>query len=142
MTREYPDASVMNTPSPFQQLLLAAAGQAEPQRLLFVFAAAELPPEASAAQTADFAAGRGGALAPLMCVDKSLTELSSFEALQEEAARAGPPWQVVFIAGLPDPADAARIEQALTLMVERVRDGRFGGLLALDRDGELLNFLH
>lgn len=53
---------------------------------------------------------------------------------------AGPPWQVDFIAGLADPAESARIEQALTLMVEHLRGGRSEGLQAQGREGAPLSF--
>lgn len=131
-------------PSHFEQLLQAAAAQPEPQRLLFVFAAAELPDDASPAQRERFAAGQGGALAPLACVDKDPADLTSFEALVAESRSASPPWQVVLIAGLsgqggraPSPA---QVDSALQTMIENVRAGRFGGLLALDPDGEPLSF--
>ena len=62
----------MMTISSFDDLLLQARQQAEPQRLLFVFSGAELPDDATAQQRARFEAGAGGALTPLMCVDKTL----------------------------------------------------------------------
>lgn len=135
----------MNTAiPPFQQLLQAAAAQSEPQRLLFVFATAELPEDASPAQRAQFAAGQGGTLTPLICVDKAPEQLSSFEALRAESASAGPPWQVAFIAALAgqqgQPPSEARIDQALQTMVESLRGGRIEGLLALDREGRALSF--
>jgi len=46
--------------SDFDDLLCAARGQPEPQRLLFVFANAELPDAATPAQRARFEAGGGG----------------------------------------------------------------------------------
>jgi hypothetical protein len=90
----------MNPISHFQQLLQEAAAQTEPQRLLFVFAAAELPKGATLAQRERYLAGEGGALAPLMCVDKAPVELEDFADLLEESRHAGPPWQVVFAASL------------------------------------------
>ncbi len=134
----------MSQSTMFDQLLQAAAAQPEPQRLLFVFTAAELPDDATPAQRERFAAGAGGALAPLMCVDKGLDELSSFEALAAEARRAGPPWQVMFAAGLPgsrgEPPSAEQVEQALQTLLERVRSGHLSGLLALDASGAPLQF--
>lgn len=130
--------------TPFEQLRRAAEAQLQPQRLLFVFAGSELPEDADAAQRAAFAAGRGGALAPLMCVDKAPEELQGFAALRAEAAQAGPPWQVLFAAGLSGrrgaPPDATQIDAGLRQLVERVRQGRIEGLLALDRDGNSLSF--
>ena len=132
----------MDKNAPFDQLLQAAAAQPEPQRLLFVFASAELPEDATPAQRLRFAAGGGGALAPLMCVGKDPAQLAGFDALVAESRDAGPPWQVVFAAGLSGsggrPPDAAQIEQALQAMVERVRSGQIEGLLALDASGDML----
>jgi hypothetical protein len=128
----------------FQQLLAAAAAQPEPQRLLFVFAAAELPDDANPEQRRSFEAGQGGALAPLACVDKDPAELGSWATLLAESRQASPPWQVVFIAGLPGqggrPPPAQAVESALQTMVENVRQGRFRSYLALDTEGAPLAF--
>lgn len=128
----------------FDQLLRSAAAQPEPQRLLFVFTIAELPDDATPTQRQRFAEGGGGALTPLICVDKGLDELSSFEALAAESRLAGPPWQVLFAAGLPGrdgrPPSPEQVEQALQAMVERIRSGSIGGFLALDPSGEAVHF--
>ena len=134
----------MTTPTHFQQLLHAAASEPEHQRLLFVFAGAELPADATPAQRAGFEAGQGGTLEPLACVDKRVEDLGSFEDLVAESRQASPPWQVVFIAGLPgvdgQPPTADMVDDALDAMVEGVRTGSFGGFLALDPTGEPLSF--
>ena len=131
-------------PTQFQQLLQAALAQPEPQRLLFVFAAAELPDDAIAAQRERFAGGQGGALVPLACVDKSPEELASWEALVAESRLASPPWPAVFIAGLAGQGNRApsaqAIDSALETMVENVRQGCFDGYLALDPGGAPLTF--
>ncbi|MBA3588592.1 ribonucleotide reductase subunit alpha [Methylibium sp.] len=128
----------------FDQLLQAAAAQPDPQRLLFVFAAAELPDDATPAQRERFAAGEGGSLTPMMCIDKGLDQLTDFGALVAESEEAGPPWQVMFAAGLAghdgQPPTEAQIEHALQSMAERVRAGMVESLLALDRQGEALSF--
>jgi len=132
----------MRDTSHFSQLLAAAAAEPEPQRLLFVFAAAELPDRPTPEQEARFRAGRGGALGPLMCVDKAPRDLPDFKALVSEAERAGPPWSVVFAASLSGqagrPPDKARIDLALETMVEAVRDGRISGFAAYGPDGDFL----
>ena len=132
----------MNPNQHFPQLLAAAAAEPEPQRLLFVFAGAELPDNATPEQNARFRSGRGGALAPLMCVDKAPRDLADFAALVSEAERAGPPWSVVFAASLSGqaghPPDKARIDLALETMTAAVRDGRFGGFAAYGPEGEFL----
>ena len=126
----------------FADLLSAAKAQPEPQRLLFVFANASLPWNADAQQRAQFEAGEGGELAPLMCVDKAPRDLADFAALVSEAERAGPPWSVVFAASLSGqagrPPDKARIDLALETMTAAVRDGRFGGFAAYGPEGEFL----
>lgn len=129
----------MEQTSFFDRLLAAAAGQSQPQRLLFVFAGAELPADATTAQRASHAAGHGGTLTPLICVDKAPEALTTFAALCAEAAEAGPPWQIVFIAAIGGrdgraPSDQV-IESTLETLVKRVRAGALDGLLALDRSG-------
>ena len=59
------------TISNFDDLLKTARQQTQPQRLLFVFASADLPEDATSAQRASFLAGQGGALVPNLCVDKT-----------------------------------------------------------------------
>jgi hypothetical protein len=133
------------TQSPhFQQLLQAAEAQAEPHRLLFVFAAAELPEHPTPEQRARFEAGQGGALTPLMCVDKAPAELSNFDALVAESRRSGPPWQVVFAAGLAGrdgrPPPPAQVDAALEKMVYAVRLGGVGSFAAFSASGGPLGF--
>jgi hypothetical protein len=57
--------------SSFDDLLCAARAQTEPQRLLFVFTKVTLPDDSTPEQQARFQTGEGGALEPLMCVDKA-----------------------------------------------------------------------
>lgn len=136
-------AAVMDeTIEHFDDLLRLARSQPERQRLLLVFAGAELPDDATAAQRARFEQGEGGALAPLMCVDKLPEELASFEALQAEASAMEPPgqpWRLVFAAALSGTPRAAPSEQeasrVLDRMIESLRAGIPGAWLAFDRNG-------
>ena len=134
----------MTQDSHFQQLVSTARGQPEPHRLLFVFAAAELPADATPAQRDRFDRGEGGALSPLMCVDKAPEELPDFATLAEESRRAGPPWRVVFAAGLSgrngQPPARTEIDQALQIMVESIRDGGIGRFAAYDEGGKPVLF--
>jgi hypothetical protein len=129
----------------FEQLVAAAAAQPDRQVLLFVFAGAELPSDASAAQRVSFEAGSGGELTPLMCVEKAPDELSTFDALVKESLAAGPPWQVLFAAGLggkaEQPPSSQAVEAALKTMVERVRNGTVDAFLALSAEGDQISFV-
>ena len=133
-----PMTGPMNIES-FDDLLQAALAQDQPQQLLFVFAGAELPAGATALQRAQFEAGEGGELAPLMCLDRLATEMHSFEALAAEAERAGPPWAIVFTAALSGrggkPPSAADTDAALQHMVEAVKAGQLDGMLPFGRAG-------
>jgi hypothetical protein len=126
--------------SSFDDLLRAAREQPEPQRLLFVFASAELPDDSTPEQRARFEAGEGGALAPLMCVDKTPDELGSFAALVEESRRFGPDWSIVFVASLPGragrPPTSKEADQPLQRMIESIKAGSIGSYLPFDRRGQ------
>ena len=133
--------------SSFDDLLQAARQQPEPQRLLFVFAAVELPDDATPAQRERFAAGQGGALVPLMCVDKTPQELASFSALVDEARQFTAPghdWAMVFAAALsgtlnqaPTSADA---EAPLQRMVDAIKGGQLNAFIPFDRNGQPVHF--
>ena len=128
----------------FDDLLQAALLQPDPQRLLFVFAAAELPEDCTPVQRVRFEAGEGGALAPLMCVDRTPEEITAFQALVEESGRFEREWSVVFVAALsgrdgraPSSEDA---EKPLERMVESIKAGSLGPMIAFDRQGQALSF--
>lgn len=127
----------------FDGLLEAARSQPRPQRLLLVFATAELPPDATPQQRACFERGEGGALTPALCVHKTPDEIATFDALLAESASSGVDWAILFIAaissesgGVPSSVDA---EQPLRAMVDAVKRGRIQEFLAVDRTGELVD---
>ena len=125
----------------FDDLLRAAHAQPEPQRLLFVFAAAELPDDATPEQRDQFDAGHGGALVPRMCVDKAPHELDSFAALVQEAGHFDQgEWDMVFAAALPGTQHhaptSADAEAPLQAMVESIRAGTLGNFIPFNRQGE------
>lgn len=126
----------------FDDLLRAARLQPEPQRLLFVFAGAVLPEDATPGQRARFEAGRGGALVPLMSVDKDPGSLESFGSLAHEAGRFGRDWAVVFVAamaGRNGQAPSARdADRSLERMIACIEAGAIGGLMPFDRNGRPL----
>lgn len=122
----------------FNDLLAMARDQPEPQRLLMVFATAECEPDGTPAQRAAHAAGEGGVLRPLMCVDKDPAELADFDALAAEARHAGPAWQLMFTAALAGRTTASEVGRMLELLVKRVETGEFGGLLPFNPAGEVV----
>lgn len=130
--------------SSFDDLLHAVRKQPEPQRLLFVFANAELPDDSTPEQRARFEARQGGALVPLMSVDKTPDELSTFAALVEESRQFGQNWAVVFVASLsgregriPTSIEADR---ALQRMIESIKAGLFDSAIPFDRQGQPMLF--
>ena len=130
--------------SSFDDLLRAAREQPEPQRLLFVFAGAELPDDSTPEQRARFHAGQGGALVPLMCVDKTPDELDTFAAFVEESKQFANDWAIVFVASLPGRAGCAPTskdaEKPLERMVESIKAGSFNAFIPFDREGEATLF--
>lgn len=127
----------------FDQMVRSAAMEPTPQRLLFVFAAVELPPNATPAQRDAFAQGKGGMPVPLMCVDKAPQDIVSFAALSQEAQVFGKPWALLFAASLagspeevPTSTDA---DKPLEKMVEAIRMGNFSDCIVFDTQGEPLS---
>lgn len=126
--------------SSFDDLLRAAREQSEPQRLLFVFANAALPDYSTSEQRARFEAGQGGALTPLMSVDKIPEELGTFSALVEESHQFGQDWAIVFVASLSGrdgrPPTSEEADRSLQRMIESIKAGSIGSFIPFDRRGE------
>ncbi len=126
----------------FVDVLHAARDQPEPQRLLLVFAAAELPRDATADEKAAFERGEGGALAPRVCVDRQPEEIASFAALVRESEQTGVVWDILFVAGLSGrggvPPNSDEAVQPLKMMVEAIKGGRIADFLAVNRMGMLV----
>jgi hypothetical protein len=125
--------------SSFDDLATAARSQPERQRLLLVFAHIGLPHDASAEQRSSFEAGRGGALTPVMCVDKPAESVPPFAELAADADRSGSAWSVVFVAAIGDrngvPPTPAQVQAALEQMIEAIGAGRPQGFALFDREG-------
>lgn len=134
----------MSTLSSYSELLDAAKAQSEPQRMLFVFAAAGLPEGSTEDQKNRHSAGEGGTLSPVMCVDKLPAELGSFASLVEESQKTGLSWDIAFVSSLSGKAGVApgsdEAEQPLKMMVDAIQNGRIGNFLAFNQDGELIRF--
>lgn len=135
-----PDVSIAG----FEDLLCAARQQPEAQRLLFVFMGAELPDDSTPGQRLRFASGNGGALVPLMCVDKAPDELTTFAALADESRASGPEWTIVFVAALAGqrgrPLTHDDAEAPLRAMVDAIKAGRHDSFIPFDRGGRPVLF--
>ena len=128
----------------FEELLAAAAAESEPQVLLFVFAGAEPPAEVTGGERQNLSQGASSEFTPLMCMEQEPSELTSFDAFVSESHEVGPPWKVVFAAGLAGSngkrPSGTIVQRALHAMMDRVRRGSVQDLLALSAKGEVLSF--
>ncbi len=129
----------------FETLLTVAQQQLEPQRLLFVFLKASLPKDHETDEATRFNAGNGGALQPVMCVDKPINELTTFEALAKESEETGEDWQMVLVAcmsgngGIMPNSDEAA--QPLKMMMQTVQNGGdLSTFMTFDRKGDPVSF--
>jgi hypothetical protein len=124
----------------FDDLLRAARAQPEPQRLLFVFAVAELPPDSTPEQRRLFEDGRGGTLVPLMCVDKTPDDVGAFADLVAESREMQCEWSIVFVAAVDGRNGRAltseEAEIPLLRMIEAIKSGSIGAFIPFDRSGE------
>ena len=129
--------------SNYSELIAATKQEHEPQRLLFVFCRAELPDDATADERAAFKRGDGGALTPVICVDKTPAEVADFSQLVEESHSTGENWDVVFVAAMSGrggvPPSSDETQQPMTMMVESIRMGHVGNYLPVDVNGEAVS---
>ncbi|QBL09693.1 ribonucleotide reductase subunit alpha [Rheinheimera sp. D18] len=126
----------------YADLIREASVQPEPQRLMFVFAKAELPRGYTEAQQERFANQQGGTLAPVLCVDKLPEEIEDFSVLVEESTHTGIDWDIAFVAALggrggfaPNSDEAA---QPLKMMMEKIQGGMIADFLTFNKHGELV----
>lgn len=132
--------------SSYEDLLNAANNQDEPQRLLFVFAGAEKPgeitPNRRVKESATDDTRKGGALTPLMRLDKLASELGEFADLVEAYVPTELSWDIVFVAGMSEKPDIEvsrkEAEQVLEGMNQLVEEGNIGRFLAFNRKGEIV----
>jgi len=131
--------------SNFNDLLQASRQQSQAQRLLLVFASAELPTDCTPAQREQFEVGAGGALVPCVCVDKAPEEITDFAGLSQESKQFEVNWQVVFVSSLSGmnntPPSSQQSESALQRMVESIKVGALGNMIAFDLQGDAIDLM-
>ncbi|ODP96343.1 MULTISPECIES: hypothetical protein [Salinivibrio] len=127
----------------YQELIEATQLQPEPQRLLFVFAKAELPEGHTIQQKTTFSAGSGGTLMPVLCVDKLPQEVVDFSQLVLESNQTGIVWDVVFISALDGrggyPPNSDQAQQPLRMMLNQINEGKIGMFITANRNGDLIS---
>jgi hypothetical protein len=121
----------------FEGLLVAAAMQDQPQRLLLAFAASEAEPGPTAAAPRQ-------TLVPVMCVAKQVGELDTFANLEAEAGKMGVHWDVVLVSTLGGAGgvlpDSGRTDAALEKMIGYIQAGEMARFAAFGRGGAVLRY--
>lgn len=130
----------------FQSLLDVARAEQDPQQFLFIFAKTELPDEHDSQQAESYHAGQGGALVPVMYVDKMPEELTTFNDLVTESQQMSDNWQIVIVAIIGgfngQPPGPEQTEDAFKNLIGQLKaGGNLDQLLAFDRNGEPLQFV-
>lgn len=127
----------------YASFIAMANAQPEPQRLLWVFARAELPAGHTETQKQHFLAGHGGALEPVLCVDKLPSEVTQFATLVHESAETGMDWDIAFVASMSGRAGIApnsdEAIQPMRLMLNKIQSGIIAEFLTFDKHGELIS---
>ena len=113
--------------------------------MLFVFLKASLPKDYNEEEKSNFLSGQGGALEPVMCVDKSLDELADFSDLVKESEKMEQEWHIVLVASLSGKngvaPDSIEAERSMKMMMETVEHGGdLSKFMAFDRSGEPVRF--
>lgn len=120
--------------SNFKKMIDAAEAQDQPQRILIMLAKSEV-------EESDNEKGMSGTITPVICVDKTPDEITSFEDFVKEADSINSDWDMMFIAGLsgennemPTPEDA---DPVLNNMVNNLMSGQeLSRYLVLDRNDD------
>jgi len=118
----------------FDDLIVAAAQQPDSQRLLMLYAKADMVDEKSNGEQP------GGTITPVMCVDKTPEEISSFASLVEEADAINKNWDFIFVAGMSgqngNAPTSEEAEPILTEMTNALANGymKMDNFLIFDRE--------
>lgn len=119
--------------SSFEDLINVASQQQDAQRLLMLFAKAEVEDSQQSDEQSK------GSITPIMCVDKLPQEVASFDALTKEADNINNDWNFILIAGLTGkgtvPPTSEEADHYLNKMVNDVSSGQdLSAYVIFDRD--------
>ena len=134
----------MKNISNFDDLLHAAreVDHLQAQSLLFVFVQAELPEGSTHDEHAQFAAGQGGALVPVMSVDRRPHKMVSMKSLIAEAQNFDCEWSLVFVSTLTGmgttPPSIVSVDAALNRMIASIKAGQLASMIPFDRQGNAI----
>ncbi len=111
----------------YDSLLSVAAMQVQPQHFLFVFLKKSLPEDHKGDEEFRYTVGLGGALTPVMTLNKPLNELTNFTDLVTESKQQNREWDLVSVAVLSGqgsvmPTDKEALAQ-LEIMMKTVESG-------------------
>lgn len=120
----------------FSDLMEATQKQAEPQRLLFLFAKAEREEHADR--------GQKGTISPVMVVDKLPEEIAGFDKLVTEADMLTKDWNFIFIGALSGENGAspstAEAQPHLEEMAKSLETGQgLSRYMLLDRENKVIS---
>lgn len=129
----------------YNSLLTVARMQLEPQHFLFVFLKKSLPEDHESHEEFRFQAGLGGALTPVMTLNKPLNELSNFTDLVNESKTQNRQWDLVTIAVLSGqgsvmPSDKEALAQLEIMMKTVESGGDLSKYMTFDKHGVPLVF--
>ena len=121
----------------FDRFLAVAREKPFSQKLLLVFAEKEL-------RSADDMVGDVDeidddfSVKPLMYIDKTLDEVSSFEGLLEDSLKSGRAWDLLYVTVADvEKIDQAQIDQRLEVMVKVIHQGEAERFLIFNALGEV-----
>jgi len=130
----------MSKASVFQDLLDKVNEQTERQRLLFLFASAEVNRKTRKSKE------KSGTITPTMVVDKLPDELGDFESLVSEADSISKDWDFVFIAALGGSHDREPSSEEAEIYLNKMSNDVASGqnihrYVVLDRNGSPIEIM-
>ncbi len=129
----------------FDELVEAARREPQPQTMLMLFVRTTLEESHTSEDLERFERGEGGALQPVMSVDRLAANMGNFSSLVAEADQRSTEWDKILIGCLDgqngSQASGDQVERALDQMIARVKEGAsLAGLIAFTREEEPIAF--